>query len=114
MFRVFPAEHLDCRKAMITFLLLATCFVAYANGANDYFKGGASLFGSRPCSYRTAISWATAATFAGSIVAFFLAQTLLKNFSGKGLVPDPLTGSLPFALTVPLAPGATGIPPLVT
>jgi PiT family inorganic phosphate transporter len=109
MFRVFPAEHLDCRKAMITFLFLATCFVAYANGANDNFKGVASLFGSRTCSYRTAISWATAATFAGSIVAFFLAQTLLKNFSGKGLVPDTLTGSPAFVLSVALGAGATVI-----
>ena len=35
-------------------------------------------------SYRTAISWATITTFAGSITSIFLAQTLLKKFSGKG------------------------------
>ena len=29
------------------FLVVATCFLAYANGANDNFKGVASLFGSR-------------------------------------------------------------------
>jgi len=69
-------------------LFLATCFLAYSNGANDNFKGVASLFGSRTCSYPTAISWATVTTFAGSIMSFFLAQTLLKKFSGKGIVPD--------------------------
>jgi PiT family inorganic phosphate transporter len=37
-------------------LFVATCFLAYSNGANDNFKGVASLFGSRACSYRTAIT----------------------------------------------------------
>ena len=73
---------------MIAFLFLATCFLAYSNGANDNFKGVASLFGSRTCSYKTAISWATITTGAGSIAAIFLAQSLLKKFSGYGLVPD--------------------------
>jgi len=48
----------------MTFLLLflATCFLAYSNGANANFDGVAPLFGSRTCSYRTAISWATITT----------------------------------------------------
>jgi PiT family inorganic phosphate transporter len=74
-------------------LFLATCFLAYSNGANDNFKGVASLFGSRTCSYRTAISWATVTTFAGSIISIFLAQALLRRFSGKGIVPDHFVGS---------------------
>ncbi|MGH7947351.1 MAG: inorganic phosphate transporter, partial [Opitutaceae bacterium] len=69
-------------------IFAAVCFLAYSNGANDNFKGVASLFGSRTCSYRTAISWATVTTFAGSVAAVFLAEALLKKFSGKGLVPD--------------------------
>ena len=64
-------------------LFAATCFLAYANGAKDNFKGVASLFGSRTCSYRTAIAWATAMTFAGSIASIFLPQALLKKFSAK-------------------------------
>ena len=71
-------------------LFLATCFLAYSNGANDNFKGVASLYGCRAANYRTAISWATITTFAGSIASIFLAQALLKKFSGKGLVPDTL------------------------
>ena len=44
----------------MTFLLLflAACFLAYSNSANDNFEGVASLFGSRTCGYRMAISWA--------------------------------------------------------
>ena len=60
-------------------LFLATCFLAYSNGANDNFKGVASLFGSRTCNYWTAISWATVTTFVGSIMSIFLAQALLTN-----------------------------------
>lgn len=78
---------------MTILLLIAVAFLAYSNGANDNFKGVASLFGSRTTTYRTAITWATLATFAGSVCSIFLAQSLLKKFSGKGLVPDALVGS---------------------
>ena len=81
-------------------LFLATCFLAYSNGANDNFKGVASLYGCRAASYRTAIVWATMTTFAGSIASIFLAQALLKKFSGTGLVPDNLVGSEAFLLAV--------------
>ena len=90
-------------------LFAATCFLAYANGANDNFKGVASLFGSRTCSYRTAIAWATATTFAGSIASIFLAQALLKKFSGKGIVPDQFVGSEYFILAVAVGAGLTVI-----
>ena len=95
---------------MLTALIfIAVCFLAYANGANDNFKGVASLFGSRTCGYHTAISWATITTFAGSVTALFLAQALLKKFSGKGLVPDALVASPHFVLAVALGAGATVI-----
>jgi PiT family inorganic phosphate transporter len=90
-------------------LFLATCFLAYSNGANDNFKGVASLFGSRTCSYRTAISWATVTTFAGSIMSIFLAQALLTKFSGKGIVPDHFTRSEYFLLAVAAGAGLTVI-----
>ncbi|HZA38680.1 MAG TPA: anion permease [Candidatus Baltobacteraceae bacterium] len=93
----------------LALLFLATCFLAYSNGANDNFKGVASLFGSRTCGYRTAISWATITTFAGSIMSIFLAQTLLKKFSGKGIVPDHFTGSEYFLLAVAIGAGLTVI-----
>src|SRR6187431_304248 len=96
-------------RFMTLLLFFAVCFLAYSNGANDNFKGVASLFGSRTCSYQTAISWATITTGAGSIAAIFLAQSLLKRFSGKGLVPDPLTTQPEFLLAVVLGAGATVI-----
>jgi PiT family inorganic phosphate transporter len=88
-------------------LFLATCFLAYSNGANDNFKGVASLFGSRTCNYRTAISWATITTLAGSMMSIFLAQTLLKKFSGKGIVPDHFVGSKYFLLAAAIGAGFT-------
>src|SRR2546423_12851587 len=94
---------------MITLLFLATCFLAYSNGANDNFKGVASLYGSRTCSYRTAITWATLTTMAGSMAAIFLAQSLLKKFSGKGLVPDALTTQPQFLLAGALGAAAAVI-----
>jgi inorganic phosphate transporter, PiT family len=90
-------------------LFLATCFLAYSNGANDNFKGVASLYGCRAASYRTAITWATLTTFAGSIASIFLAQALLKKFSGKGLVPDSFVGSEAFLLAVALGAATTVI-----
>ena len=94
---------------LVILLLLATMFLAYANGANDNFKGVASLFGSGTCGYRMAITWATITTFAGSIVSVFLAQTLLKEFSGKGIVPNHFVGSEYFLLAVAIGAGLTVI-----
>jgi inorganic phosphate transporter, PiT family len=92
---------------MILLLFLATCFLAYSNGANDNFKGVASLLGSRTTAYRTAIGWATITTFSGSIVSIFLAQTLLTKFSGKGLISEQIAGSERFLLAVALGTGVT-------
>lgn len=94
---------------ILALLFLATCFLAYSNGANDNFKGVASLFGSRTCSYRAAISWATITTFAGSIMSILLAQALLKKFSAKGIVPDHFAGSEYFLLAVAIGAGITVI-----
>lgn len=93
----------------IAFLIITVCFLAYANGANDNFKGVASLYGSGAASYRTALTWATVATLAGSLCALFLAQNLLIKFSGKGLAPDELIHSMPFITAVAAGAGLTVI-----
>jgi PiT family inorganic phosphate transporter len=90
-------------------LIVAVCFLSFANGANDNFKGVASLYGSGAATYRTALFWATAATLAGSLCALYLAQTLLIKFSGKGLVTDDLVLSLPFITAVAAGAGLTVI-----
>ena len=93
---------------LITALLfLTTLFVAYANGANDNFKGVATLFGSDTATYRGAIALATVATFAGSLCSIYLAEALVHAFSGKGLVPDAVAVSTGFLLAVATGAGAT-------
>jgi inorganic phosphate transporter, PiT family len=94
---------------LLGLLTLAVVFLAYSNGANDNFKGVASLFGSRTCSYKMAIAWATVTTGAGSVAAIYLAESLLTRFSGKGLVPDTLTTQPEFLLAVAAAAGLTVI-----
>lgn len=92
---------------ILLLLFLAACFLAYTNGANDNFKGVATLFGSGTTNYKKAIAWATVTTFAGSIAAIFLAGTLVKNFSGKGLVPDNLIQAPEFAISIALGAAIT-------
>jgi len=88
-------------------LLLVVLVLAYANGANDNFKGVATLFGSGTTNYRAALLWATISTFLGSMTAVFLAGQLLKNFSGKGLVDSALVSSPQYVGAVALGAGLT-------
>ena len=92
---------------VLILLFLAACFLAYSNGANDNFKGVATLFGSGTTNYKRAITWATITTFSGSIAAIFLANILVENFSGKGLVPDALIQSPEFAISIALGAAIT-------
>ncbi len=93
---------------MLIFLLLfATLFLAYTNGANDNFKGVATLYGSNTVGYKTAITLATVATFLGSICAIFLAQGLITSFSGKGLVPQEIAGTANFLIATGFGAGCT-------
>lgn len=95
---------------MLSFLLLAaTCLLAYSNGANDNFKGVASLFGSETTGYKTALVWGTATTFLGSVASLLLARGLLEAFSGKGLIPASVAGGELFLLSVALGAGGTVI-----
>jgi PiT family inorganic phosphate transporter len=88
-------------------VLAATAIVAFANGANDNFKGVATLYGSGRASYRKALAWATATTLAGALLALALAAALAAKFTGKGLVPDALATTPRFALAVGGAAAAT-------
>ncbi|MGH6635311.1 MAG: inorganic phosphate transporter [Gammaproteobacteria bacterium] len=87
--------------------ILFGLFLAYANGANDNFKGVATLYGSGTTSYNKALLWATVTTFLGSTMALLLAQELLAAFTGKGLVPDSVVTLKSFSLAVMLAAAAT-------
>ncbi|MBI5362452.1 MAG: inorganic phosphate transporter, partial [Planctomycetes bacterium] len=72
---------------MYVALLIVVFWLAFANGANDNFKGVATLYGSGAASFRTALTWATATTLLGSIASIALAASLTQAFSGSGIVP---------------------------
>lgn len=93
---------------MISFLVfLAVLSVAYANGANDIFKGVATLYGGGASDYRVALIWAVCTTLAGSLLAAVLAQSLIKTFSGSGLVPQAVLADPSFVIAVAVGAAAT-------
>jgi len=96
----------------LALLVVAVVFVAFANGANDNFKGVATLHGSGTLGYRPALAWATSTTLAGSLAAAWLSAGLVRRFTGKGLVDDAIVGDPAFLLAV--AAGAAGTVLLAT
>ena len=92
----------------MTWLVLALVVaLAFWNGANDNFKGVATIHGSGSASYRSALAWATVTTFAGSLLSLVLAAGLIKTFSGAGLVPAQLAASSTFLAAVALSAALT-------
>jgi inorganic phosphate transporter, PiT family len=92
---------------LLFLLFIAVLLLAYANGANDNFKGVATLWSSGVLTYKQALLFSNVATFLGVVTAYFFAATLLKNFSGKGLVPNDIVASVPFALSIALGAAIT-------
>jgi PiT family inorganic phosphate transporter len=88
-------------------LIAAALFVVFSNGANDNFKGFATVWGSDTLNYRQALTLATLATVAGSLASVWLAETLVQQFSGKGLVPDALASTPLFIMSVASGAAAT-------
>lgn len=85
---------------IIPLVIISALLLAFANGANDNFKGFATVWGSATLSYRKALIIATIAAIAGSLLSLLLAHGLVKQFSGKGLVPDEIVALPVFALAV--------------
>lgn len=92
---------------ILTLLVLMTLFVAYSNGANDNFKGVATLYGSNTTTFNTALWIGTLATLTGCISSVFLAEALVKAFSGRGLVPDAISASPDFLAAVAAGAAST-------
>lgn len=93
---------------MMEWLLIAVAlFVVFSNGANDNFKGFATVWGSDTLNYRQALTLATLATVAGSLASVWLAETLVQQFSGKGLVPDAVASAPLFIMSVASGAAAT-------
>jgi inorganic phosphate transporter, PiT family len=87
---------------MTALIVISVVSLAWWNGANDNFKGVATLYGSGSASYRVALGWATAAQLAGSMLAMVLAAGVIKTFSAKGLVPDAVAADPAFLGAVAL------------
>ena len=69
-------------------LLAAALFLAWSNGANDNFKGVATLYGSATAGFRGSLLWASLTTALGSLLSVSLAAELARRFGGKGLIPE--------------------------
>ncbi len=92
---------------MLVLSLAGGLLLAFSNGANDNFKGVATLYGSRTTTYRRALAWGTITTACGSLFAIWFAEELLKRFSGKGMIADELVSQGEFGAAVALAAGMT-------
>ena len=77
-------------------LICVALFLAFGNGANDNFKGFATVWGTDSLSYRQALLLA-------------LAHGLVQQFSGKGLLPQAMVETPRFLVSVGLGAALTVI-----
>jgi len=84
--------------SVLACLYAAALLVAWANGANDSFKGVATLHGSGTLAYRPALVWGIGATLCGSLSAILLAGDLARRFAGAGLVEEGVAADPRFLL----------------
>lgn len=92
---------------MLWVIASAALFLAFSNGANDNFKGFATVWGAHALSYRTALTLATVATLAGSAASLLLAGELVRAFSGSGLVPAEVAAAPAFMAAVAIGAAVT-------
>jgi PiT family inorganic phosphate transporter len=87
-------------------VLTAALLLAFVNGANDNFKGVATLYGSGALSYRRSLALATLSTLLGALLSLALASGLIHAFSGKGIIPTELLDA-PLLASIALSAAAT-------
>lgn len=98
---------------VLEFLFFAVvALLAFANGANDNFKGVATLWGGGDLTYRQSWLVANGATLLGALLAVYLGAEVAKTFSGKGVVTPDILASCTFAMA--FAAGAAGTVLLAT
>ncbi len=88
-------------------LIATVALLAFANGANDNFKGVATLWGSGRASYSRALTWATVCTLLGSLASLWLAGGLVARFNGSSLIPASSYSQTQFLAAVALGAAAT-------
>lgn len=92
---------------MYFLVMAAVGLLSFANGANDNFKGVATLWGAGRASYKRALAWATLFTFLGSVAAVWLGSGLAAKFSGAKLMSQGVYTQTPFLAAVALAAAGT-------
>ena len=88
-------------------VIVSVLLISFYNGANDNIKGVATLYGSDIVDYKKAILWGSFTTATGSVFALVLAQKLISNFSGKGLLPLEMLNTIPINIPIALGAGIT-------
>ncbi len=88
-------------------LLLGVGLLAFANGANDNFKGVATLWGASRTSYWRALAWATLFTLFGAVGAAWLAKGLIPKFNGSALVSGAVAAESAFLAAIVLGAAVT-------
>lgn len=89
------------------FLLLAVIFLAFSNGGNDNIKGVSTLIGSNTLTYKQALLVSSIATVLGGVVAIYFASSLVKSFSGRGLLNEEAIQSAEFIMAVAVGAAIT-------
>ncbi len=88
-------------------LFVSIALLSFANGANDNFKGVATLWGAGQTTYRKALAWATLCTFFGSLAAIWFAGGLVAKFNGSGLVGHTIYTQNAFLVAVAFGAATT-------
>ena len=93
----------------IIIFIIAIGLLSLSNGANDNFKGMASVWGSKTLSYRKSLLLANGSTLLGALTAVFFTKQLLKTFSGKGIIDDIILHQQHFGIALALGAALTVI-----
>ncbi len=88
-------------------LIAGVLLLAFINGANDNFKGVATLWGTGRYRYHTVLLWATLTTFAGALLSGVLADNLIKVFNGSQFLGKVTSVDPAFLSAVALGAAAT-------
>lgn len=92
---------------MEVLVLAGVALLSFANGANDNFKGVATLWGAGLTSYQRALAWATGFTALGAMVSTWAAMGLVAKFNGSKYVATQILAQPEFLAAVALGAGST-------
>ncbi|MDE1892358.1 MAG: inorganic phosphate transporter [Betaproteobacteria bacterium] len=71
---------------VVVVVFIFACLVSLFNGANDNFKGFATVWGAGLISYRKALILSTTATVLGGLLSILVSRHILSEFTGYGFI----------------------------